>query len=62
MEKEESWKVITELGKKIKKRWEEIFSFYEIKSDIWGISALPGFTLGDKFSLEYKTFDNTRKC
>ena len=55
MEKEESWKVITELGKKIKRRWEEIFSFYEIKSDIWGISALPGFTLGDKFSLEYKT-------
>ena len=55
MEKEESWKVITELGKKIKKRWEEIFSFYEIKSDSWGISALPGFTLGDKFSLEYKT-------
>ncbi len=56
MEKTESWKIITKKGKHIKNCWIELAKKNNINLDVWGIDALPGFTIKSEYSLEYKTF------
>ncbi len=55
MEKTQSWKIITKKGKYIKNCWIELAKKNNIKLDVWGIDALPGFTIKSEYSLEYKT-------
>ena len=56
MEQIKSWKIITETGKTIKKRWKEIANNNGIKIDVSGISALPNYTFINRDNLIYKTF------
>jgi len=56
MEKYESWKIISDIGKKIKKRWEKIATSNKISLDIKGIDAIPNFEFKSKNHLFYKTF------
>ena len=56
MEKTQSWKIITKKGKYIKNCWIELAKKNNINLDVWGIDALPGFTIKSEYSLEYKTF------
>jgi len=56
MEQIKSWKIITESGKTIKKRWKEIANNNGIKIDVSGISALPNYTFINRDNLIYKTF------
>tara|TARA_Y100000590_G_scaffold436911_1_gene558002 strand:+ start:152 stop:2215 length:2064 start_codon:yes stop_codon:yes gene_type:complete len=51
-----SWKTITEIGKKIQKRWIEIFSFYNLDVSIRGIPSLSNFIFENKNHQKYKTF------
>ena len=43
MEREESWKMITNTGKKIKKGWKELAKMYELPIEIGGLDALSNF-------------------
>ena len=56
MEENKTWEVISNKGKLIKKRWEDIFLKYNLSVSINGIDALPTFTFKSNNSLEYKTF------
>ena len=56
MEKYKSWKIISNIGKKIKKRWEKIATSNKISLDIKGIDAIPNFEFKSKNHLFYKTF------
>ena len=56
MEKIESWKIITNKGKKIKNSWKKISEQNQLKIDISGISALPVFNFKSSNFLKYKTF------
>ena len=55
MEREKSWKKITETGGEIKNRWQQLADKYELKISHWGIPALTGFTIESKNALAYKT-------
>tara|TARA_Y100000590_G_C15696621_1_gene1005363 strand:+ start:66 stop:2246 length:2181 start_codon:yes stop_codon:yes gene_type:complete len=55
MDKCKSWKIITHIGKKIQKRWEEIFDFYNIDVSIGGIPGLSNFIFNSKNHQNYKT-------
>ncbi len=55
MEKEESWTYISDLGKLIKENWKKIAKENNVNINIWGLSALPGFTVESKNHLAYKT-------
>jgi glutamate-1-semialdehyde 2,1-aminomutase len=56
MERIESWKIITEKGLKIKKRWGELADHHGLKIKQWGIPSLAGFSLDYTNALAYKTF------
>lgn len=56
MEAKESWKLITETGIDIKRRWETMFANHGVEISTWGLSALPGFTVLGENALAYKTF------
>jgi glutamate-1-semialdehyde aminotransferase/spore coat polysaccharide biosynthesis protein SpsF (cytidylyltransferase family) len=56
MEKMDSWKIITNLGKKIKHRWLKIALKYNLKIHVQGLDALPRFNFKSNDNLKYKTF------
>ena len=56
MKKLKSWKIITNKGKEIKKKWKQIFKKYKIEVEITGIDALPAFKFSSSRHLEFKTF------
>tara|TARA_Y100001935_G_scaffold250331_1_gene250285 strand:+ start:297 stop:2324 length:2028 start_codon:yes stop_codon:yes gene_type:complete len=56
MEREESWKKITNTGKGIREKWKSLAKKYELELDYWGLSALTGFSFKSKKALEYKTY------
>lgn len=55
MEREKSWKKITQIGSGISNRWQQLADKYELKIQRWGIPALSGFTIVSDQSLAYKT-------
>jgi len=55
MEREKSWKKITETGGEIKNRWQQLADKHELKISHWGIPALTGFTIESNHALAYKT-------
>jgi len=56
MQAMKSWEIITKNGKYIKDNWKKIADQYDLGIDIWGIDALPGFTIKSKNYLKYKTY------
>ena len=50
-----SWKIITKIGSKIKKRWSEIFDFYNLDVSIRGIPGLSNFIFNSTNHQNYKT-------
>ena len=55
MEREESWKKITNIGLEIKSRWKKLAERHELKLSLSGLSALPSFSIEGKNQLAYKT-------
>ena len=55
MEREKSWSKITNIGLKLKERWQKLADYHELKISQWGIPALAGFTINSPNSLAYKT-------
>ena len=55
MEDIKSWKIISDIGNKIKKNWEIISSRNSVQIDIRGIDAIPNFSFRSKNNLLYKT-------
>ena len=55
MEREKSWEIITKIGKEIRDRTQKLANHYDLKIFSRGISALTGFDIDSKNSLEYKT-------
>ena len=55
MQKEQSWKRITETGTYIRNSWQSLADKYNLKIVHNGIPALAGFTFQSRFALEYKT-------
>ena len=55
MENIKSWKIISNIGYKIKKNWKIISNTNNIKIDIKGIDAIPNFSFKSKNNLLYKT-------
>ena len=55
MEREESWKKITNTGLKIRDRWQKLADHHELEISHSGIPALAGFTIKSNNSLAYKT-------
>jgi len=55
MESLRSWEVITETGRRIQKRWEQLAACRGLKLDFWGIPSLCGFTIRGPHSQAYKT-------
>lgn len=56
MEREQSWKTITETGNIIAERWAQIANANNLPIQISGLPALIGFSIMSKSSLSYKTF------
>ena len=55
MEKIQSWKIITEKGKKIKEIWSKLSKLYKLKINIEGLDAIPSFYFSSDKNLMYKT-------
>jgi glutamate-1-semialdehyde 2,1-aminomutase len=55
MEREESWKYISEKGNYISNQWQALAKKYDLEINTWGIPALSGFTFNSKDALAYKT-------
>ncbi len=55
MERERSWKQITNTGKKIRENWQKLANHHRIKIKHTGIDALAGFTIDSSHAREYKT-------
>jgi glutamate-1-semialdehyde 2,1-aminomutase len=56
MQREESWKIISESGANVKNRWTQLAAKFGLTIETSGINALPIFNFQSKFSLEYKTY------
>jgi len=56
MEKIKSWKIISEIGKKIKKKWSMIAKSNKIDLKIQGLDALPNFIFNSNNHNFYKTY------
>ena len=56
MEKIKSWKIITDIGADIKKKWLQLSKIHNIKLDVKGLDALPRFDFISKNNLYYKTY------
>lgn len=56
MERIKSWEYITNMGRQIKKRWQELADKHELLLEQGGIPALAGFSFQSKNNLAYKTF------
>jgi len=55
MEREKSWKVISEIGKNISNGWKTLADRYNLSISTWGIPALSGYTVNSDDALAYKT-------
>ena len=55
MEREKSWKKITNIGKKISSIWNKLASKYEIPLKVYGLPALIKMRFESQLNLEYKT-------
>jgi glutamate-1-semialdehyde aminotransferase len=56
MNKIKSWKIITDIGADVKKKWLQLSKIHNIKLDIKGLDALPRFDFINKNNLYYKTY------
>jgi len=56
MEQIKSWEYITNVGRQIKKRWQELADKHGLYINQWGIPALSGFSFQSKHNLAYKTY------
>ena len=56
MEREQSWKIITERGKLVKEGWSRLASRYGIDINIGGLAALSTFNFKGDSALVYKTY------
>ena len=55
MEETKSWEYISELGRYLKSRWNEIAKNKKLDLNFSGIDALPGFSFNSSDNLKYKT-------
>jgi len=56
MEKIKSWKIVSNIGKKIKKNWSIIAKENKVSINIQGIDSLANFSFNSSNHLHYKTF------
>ena len=56
MEKTKSWKKLVQKGRYIKKKWAYLFKKNKINYSIFGLDALPGFSIKSKNWLKYKSY------
>ncbi len=56
MKKKQSWKKISQIGKKIKSEWTHLAKKHKIDIDIFGIDALPGFKINSKKWQRYRSY------
>jgi glutamate-1-semialdehyde aminotransferase len=56
MQKIRSWEIISNLGKKIKNKWESLSKNHNIKLNVQGLNALPRFDFVNNNNMYYKTF------
>jgi len=56
MNKIKSWKIITDIGADVKKKWLQLSKIHNIKLDITGLDALPRFDFINNNNLYYKTY------
>ncbi len=56
MKKIQSWKILTNNGKKIKKLWKDLSKKNNLKTIILGLDALPSINFDTKDNLKYKSF------
>ena len=55
MERLQSWNTITAMGNNIKQRWLQMANNHMLQIDLWGLPAMPGFTIKSPHALAYKT-------
>ena len=55
MEREKSWERITEIGKEIGKRWQELAQKHDLPLETSGLPALVNFSIPVENWLKYKT-------
>ena len=55
MQREESWKKITQVGGDISKSWRLLAEKHGLNIDTWGLPSLSGYTFKSKNNLIYKT-------
>lgn len=55
MQREQSWSRITNTGLEIKDRWQQLADKHEVEISLWGLPALPGFSIKSENMLAYKT-------
>ena len=55
MQREKSWKTITDRGKSISERWTKLAAKYNLNIETWGLPALSGFTFKYPDAQKYKT-------
>ena len=56
MEKIKSWRIISNIGADIKKKWLQLSKIHNIKLDVKGLDAMPKFDFINKNNLYYKTY------
>jgi glutamate-1-semialdehyde aminotransferase len=56
MDKIKSWRIITDIGADVKKKWLQLSKIHNIKLDIKGLDAMPRFDFINKNNLYYKTY------
>ena len=56
MEREKSWEIVTDIGKKINYNWKKMAEKYDLSITIQGLPALTSFTINSNNWLHYKTF------
>ncbi len=56
MKKIKSWKLVTNNGKKIKKKWKILGKKHKLKLQITGLNAIPSFKILSKNWLKYKSY------
>ena len=55
MERERSWKTITQIGNNISSQWQSLADKHELDISTWGLPALSGYTFNLPNALSYKT-------
>ena len=55
MEQLRSWKLVTQIGSNISRRWKNLADRYALDISTWGLSALSGYSFNSPNALAYKT-------